>query len=105
MDSIRTRLEAQAQEIQIELARLNDLLRERGDYGFGKGDPAVYQWEFNLALRERYEQRLEQIEKALGRLDGGLYGTCEQCGRQIEAERLDAVPYTTLCITCARKQV
>lgn len=105
MDSIRARLETQAQEIRIELARLNDLLRERGDYGFGKGDPAVYQWEFNLALRERYEQRLEQIEKALGRLDSGQYGTCEQCGGQIEAERLDAVPYTTLCIGCARKQV
>ena len=105
MDSIRARLETQAQEIQTELARLNELLRERGDYGFGRGDPAVYQWEFNLALRERYEQRLEQIERALARLDGGQYGLCEQCGGQIEVERLEAVPYTTLCISCARKQV
>lgn len=105
MDNTKARLEAQAKEIQAELVRLNELLRERGDYGFGKGDPAVYQWEFNLALRERYEQRLEQIEKALGRLDAGVYGICEQCGQPIEAERLDAVPYTALCITCAKMQV
>jgi len=105
MDDIKTKLEAQADEVRAELARLNALLRERGDYGFGKGDPAVYQWEFNLALRERYEQRLEQIDKALERLHNGLYGTCEQCGRRIEPERLEAVPYTALCISCAKKQV
>ncbi len=105
MNDIRAKLEAQADEVRAELTRLNGLLRERGDYGFGKGDPAVYQWEFNLALRERYEQRLEQIEKALERLHGGLYGTCEQCGGRIEPERLDAVPYTSLCIGCAKKQV
>ena len=105
MDDIKTRLETQANEVRAELSRLNDLLRERGDYGFGKGDPAVYQWEFNLALRERYEQRLEQIEKALTRLAEGVYGTCEECGRRIEPERLEIVPYTALCINCAKKQV
>jgi len=105
MDDTKTKLEAQAQEIRAELVRVNALLRERGDYGFGKGDPAVYQWEFNLALRERYEQRLEQIEKALARLTDGRYGLCEQCGGRIEPERLEAVPYTTLCITCAKMQV
>lgn len=105
MDDTKATLEAQADEIQAELTHLNEVLRERGDYGFGKGDPAVYQWEFNLALRERYQQRLEQIRKALGRLTAGLYGTCEECSRPIEGERLDAVPYTTLCIGCARKRV
>ena len=105
MDDTKTTLEAQADEIVAELVRLNEVLRERGDYGFGKGDPAVYQWEFNLALRERYEQRLQQIRKALGRLEAGLYGMCEGCDRPIETERLEAVPYTTLCISCAKKQV
>ena len=105
MDDIKAKLEGQAAEVRAELVRLNGLLRERGDYGFGQGDPAVYQWEFNLAMRERYEQRLEQIEKALGRLHDGLYGICEECGGRIEPERLEAVPYTVLCISCARKQV
>ncbi|HHX44338.1 MAG TPA: hypothetical protein GX714_10190 [Chloroflexi bacterium] len=105
MDTTKTLLETQAQEIRAELARLNELLRERGDYGYGTGDPAVYQWEFNLALRERYEQRLAQIERAMARLEKGQYGVCEECGARIEPERLEAVPYTTLCITCARKLV
>ena len=46
---------------------------------------------------------LVQIEDALARLHRGEYGNCELCGRQINPERLEAIPYTQLCISCKRK--
>ena len=46
----------------------------------------------------------ETGEAALGRIDDGTYGKCAVCGRQIPDERLEAVPWATLCIDDARKQ-
>lgn len=44
---------------------------------------------------------LEQIDSALDRLDEGTYGQCQRCGKDIEAARLDAIPYTPFCAACA----
>jgi DnaK suppressor protein len=41
------------------------------------------------------------IKKAIARIDSGQYGICEVCDEPIKKERLEAVPYTTLCIKCA----
>jgi DnaK suppressor protein len=41
------------------------------------------------------------IEAAKQRLVDGLYGTCTICGREIAAERLDALPATPTCVNCA----
>jgi RNA polymerase-binding transcription factor DksA len=41
------------------------------------------------------------IEAALDRIANGSYGTCANCGEAIGEERLDAVPATPLCATCA----
>jgi DnaK suppressor protein len=40
---------------------------------------------------------LKAIDEALERMKEGTYGICEVCGKEIEEERLEAVPYTTLC--------
>ncbi|MFW6110074.1 MAG: prolipoprotein diacylglyceryl transferase family protein [Patescibacteria group bacterium] len=45
-----------------------------------------------------------QIQKALHRLHIGEYGKCENCGKKISPERLDAYPAATLCIDCAREE-
>ncbi len=44
---------------------------------------------------------LMSIENALQRLDEGAYGICEACGRDIPLERLDALPFATMCTSCA----
>ena len=43
------------------------------------------------------EADVEGVERALGRLDEGTYGTCEVCGSPIDAERLAAAPTTRTC--------
>ena len=46
---------------------------------------------------------MEQVEKALSMLESGEYGRCEICGKEIPVERLEAVPWTTLCNDDARR--
>ena len=41
---------------------------------------------------------------ALARIENGGYGTCVNCGAQIAPERLEAMPWATLCIDCKRKE-
>ena len=44
---------------------------------------------------------IEQIQRALHRIDAGTYGICESCGAEIAPARLEAQPDATRCINCA----
>jgi DnaK suppressor protein len=47
---------------------------------------------------------LDQIELALNKIEDGTYGLCEECEGEIPFERLEALPFATLCVACKRKQ-
>ncbi|NYR09027.1 TraR/DksA C4-type zinc finger protein [Psychrobacter sp. BI730] len=49
-------------------------------------------------LMSEARQSLIYVENALGRIENGTYGECEVCGEQIEEQRLEALPYATLCM-------
>ncbi len=100
----RARLQAERTAVLEDIASLRDRLETKGDYGLGEGDPMIYQWELNLALLERAEQHLAEIDEALGQLDMGIYGLCEKCGNPIEPERLAVLTHTTLCSRCAQRR-
>jgi len=100
----RARLSAERAKVVDELEMLNARLETKGDYGLGEGDPMIYEWEFNLVLRERAEQHLTEIDQALEQLDTGIYGRCERCGNPIEPERLAVLSHTTLCSKCAQRR-
>ena len=53
------------------------------------------------AISHSAQEELQQVEAALRRLASGRYSTCSVCGEDIEPERLDAVPYTDRCRSCA----
>ncbi len=57
-----------------------------------------------LSLLEQLEGKLSDVNKALGRIKGGTYGICTNCGDAILSERLEALPYAELCIDCQREQ-
>lgn len=52
-------------------------------------------------LEAQSREEIGQIRSALGRIDAGDYGTCERCGEQIAEGRLEALPFTPVCIDCA----
>jgi RNA polymerase-binding protein DksA len=60
--------------------------------------------ELDYSLEENEERLLEAIDAALGRIDGGTFGICSTCGQPIGEERLEALPWTTQCIDCKRKE-
>ncbi|WP_297889929.1 TraR/DksA family transcriptional regulator [Sulfurihydrogenibium sp.] len=47
---------------------------------------------------------IRAIDAALERIENGTYGICEVCGKEIEEERLQAVPWTNLCIQHAKER-
>lgn len=56
--------------------------------------------EINLLLSDRERKKLAQVDDALARLDAGEYGECEECGGEIAQGRLEAMPFSRLCVTC-----
>ncbi len=103
-DPRKDQLESQLQHAVDDLQQLEQRLQQKADYGPGKGDPLVYEWELTLAMREEARARIQTIEQALHRLHEGRYGMCTKCGSPIDPERLEVFPLATLCITCARSK-
>jgi DnaK suppressor protein len=60
-----------------------------------------FEQEFTLSLMETEEDTLTLIESALERIEEGNYGRCLQCDGAIPKARLNAIPYTPVCIKCA----
>jgi len=101
----RERLEAERDALLAEIAALE---RERAsrEESAGIGNVVAEEMmetlvrERDLALRSNARELLEQVNAALRRLDEGTYGICADCGEPIPIERLEALPYATLCVRC-----
>lgn len=55
-----------------------------------------------IALGNEATAELAEVERALARMDSGVYGTCARCAEPITPARLDAYPAATLCVECAK---
>jgi len=55
---------------------------------------------FTEAQRESVRRVLDEIDAAFARVEDGTYGTCQQCGKAIPAERLEILPYVRCCVGC-----
>lgn len=62
----------------------------------------TYERELDQGLEESAEDVLTKIDVALSKVEEGTYGMCESCGKPIGEERLEAMPWATLCIDCKR---
>jgi len=57
-----------------------------------------------LKLKQTDAKILQAIEEALYRMEKGTYGICRDCGDAIAPPRLEAIPWTRVCISCKQKQ-
>lgn len=57
-----------------------------------------------LKLKQTDAKILQAIEEALYRMEKGVYGICRDCGEPIAPARLEAIPWTRVCISCKQKQ-
>ncbi len=106
-DELISELERLQNEIDAAEAAISGLMRDSND---GAGDDQVdagtknISRESELALANNARDSLAQTERALGRLEGVGFGTCESCGQAIGKARMQAFPRATLCVQCKAKQ-
>lgn len=89
------------QEESLDIS-LTDSISELSTYDNHPADIGTETFERSkdFALRDNARLVIGAIEDALDRISQGLYGYCERCGDQIPADRLQALPYTTMCMAC-----
>jgi len=96
-DSIRDML---LKERDAVINRMDGIAKDALQVEFdGDGVPAS-SWGQDQALTDSLDARLQTIESALMRLEGGTYGVCADCHSDIPPRRLRALPFATLCVQC-----
>jgi len=108
-DRVEAKLQARLEEIarmRAAVRRSSDGMRDSelahvdnhpGDIGSELHDEELD--ETTEIFLEEEERRIEEARRALA---DGTYGTCKSCGREIPADRLEAVPEAVLCLSCQR---
>jgi DnaK suppressor protein len=95
--------ERQAEALRAEAEQMAAEM-EPGDVQFdeesGEGGTMSVERERDLTLSAQARAAIDEIDRALGKIDSGRYGTCEQCGNPIPKARLKALPYASLCVGC-----
>jgi RNA polymerase-binding transcription factor DksA len=99
----RARHVQQADELAAEAEQLA-AEREGGDTQFdeesGEGDTINIERERDLLLSASAQQIVDEIDRALERIENKTYGLCLPAGRRISLERLEALPYAETCVDC-----
>lgn len=101
------RFKALLQARQLELCHSLSRVHQEGltaepDRDKDDGDRATSSQTRELLFRQTYRDRslLAAIEGALARVDAGTFGECLSCGQDVNAKRLEAIPWVRYCITC-----
>lgn len=103
VDALRQRLLEQKQQItdlyKQDLRAGQEAADEGADDIVDRANNS-YNREFMFSLSDNERERLLLVEQALSRMDAGDYGICRNCGQEIGAPRLAAVPWARFCIDC-----
>lgn len=105
-EDVRARLETTRDTLGLELAELTAPPRDpMGAVSFGKrvgeGTNQAIERITQVDAAKKLDAKLRDVERALVKLDEGTYGVCDSCGEPIGAERLEAIPWASLCVACA----
>jgi len=99
VDKIRKRLEAKLAEIDSNSARRNELITERSNDPMDQMQSRV-DLDLAVSVINTDWKTKRAVETAIGLLETGEYGICQECGEPINPKRLEAIPWTTLCVRC-----
>ena len=96
LDALRSSLEEERDQLRNQL---NGHVIENGDdENFADSGQVAAQQGETRALEMQLKDQLDEVERALAKMDSGTYGTCEVCGREIAEARIEAMPATRFCI-------
>jgi len=102
----RVVLHAWKQELMQEVDRTVHHMQDEASNFPDPNDRATQESEFGLELRTRDRERklLKKIAQAIGRIDNGSYGYCEETGEEIGLQRLEARPVATLSVEAQERR-
>lgn len=106
-DRLKAALLEERATLTDQLQQLSAVVKEEGvGYSTHPADDATLAFDQarDLAVQVNAEQTLRFVEDALARFDNGTYGLCVDCGSEIDAARLKAIPYAALCLKCQSKR-
>jgi DnaK suppressor protein len=106
LEEEKTRLEEQIEDYERELeeARLTESSSDRSpDPGNAEASSMKLEYAKELSIEQNSIDLLSKVNRALERIEAGTYGICESCGKAIPVERLDVLPYSTVCVECASR--
>src|SRR5512137_1906432 len=102
-DRLKLALLTEQATLTKELAELQSTIKEEGvGYSTHPADEgtAAFDQARDLAVQVSAEQTLKLVNDALERFENGTYGLCLDCGQEIDAARLKAIPYAPVCLSC-----
>lgn len=97
----KTQVEDELKSLKEDDVVLADALPESGEPGTDSFQADVHTR--LTAMKNNLTTLLDRIKISLTNINKGTYGKCENCGKAIEKERLEAMPTATLCIACSKK--
>jgi DnaK suppressor protein len=106
LEEEKARLEEQVEDYErvLEEARLTESSSDRSpDPGNAEASSMKLEYAKELSIEQNTLDLLSKVDRALERVAAGSYGICESCGNSIPVERLDVLPYSTLCVECAAR--
>jgi RNA polymerase-binding transcription factor len=107
-DAIRRELETRRDTMRERLDTLAERPELGAAQGFGKrigdGTTEAISRLTDIGVGRSLEESLIRTERAIAKLDDGTYGTCDACGEAIPPKRLEAMPDSVLCVTCAASE-
>lgn len=105
MSDLRSVLAAKRDDVRGELDQLTAPADDAGGISFGKrvgdGTSIAVERITQVAAHDRLLALLAEIDRAEAKVDEGSYGTCDVCGQEIAAARLEARPWSVRCVACA----
>jgi DnaK suppressor protein len=114
LDDLRERLLAERTELETQLTTIEETQFASsqsdlsGEVSFDEENADAgtftFERERDLSIENNVRDLLSKIDRALTRMDEGVYGICARCGKPIEKARLKALPYADLCIKDAQAQ-
>ncbi|WP_461516553.1 TraR/DksA family transcriptional regulator [Porticoccus sp.] len=99
--TIKQQLEKRKSELMLRLTELKTDVTQAHSSDWSEQAQERENDEVMDALGNEARLELSRINRALEKIDVGNYTTCSRCGEEIALNRLQAVPYTDLCIRCA----
>jgi DnaK suppressor protein len=97
----RSSLVSQVERLQKDVAESTEATENsKSPLNSAENASDTYEQDFAFMSMESEEELLRKIDRALQRLRENKYGQCEECEKTINPERLEALPWATMCVKC-----